>query len=98
MSLGLPSERPARPMVNLNLRARRILQAVVSEYIATGDAVGSRTVTKRHGIDLSAATVRNVMSDLEVGNVRGSLPHGATNLFRMSPSLVRALDWGSSIT
>ena len=52
-------------MVDLNLRARRILQAVVSEYIATGDAVGSRTVTKRHGIDLSAATVRNVMSDLE---------------------------------
>lgn len=52
-------------MVDLNLRARRILQAVVSEYIATGEAVGSRTVTKRHGIDLSAATVRNVMSDLE---------------------------------
>jgi len=52
-------------MIDLNLRARRILQAVVSEYIATGDAVGSRTVTKRHGIDLSAATIRNVMSDLE---------------------------------
>jgi heat-inducible transcriptional repressor len=52
-------------MVDLNLRARRILQAIVSEYIATGDAVGSRTVTRRHGIDLSAATVRNVMSDLE---------------------------------
>jgi heat-inducible transcriptional repressor len=52
-------------MVELTLRARRILHAVVSEYIATGDAVGSRTVTKHHGIDLSAATVRNVMSDLE---------------------------------
>ena len=49
----------------LNHRARKILAAVVQEYLATGDAVGSRTVTRRHGIDLSPATVRNVMSDLE---------------------------------
>ncbi len=49
----------------LNHRSRRILAAVVQEYLATGDAVGSRTVTRRHGIDLSPATVRNVMSDLE---------------------------------
>jgi heat-inducible transcriptional repressor len=52
-------------MSELNHRARKILSAVVHEYLATGDAVGSRTVTRRHGIDLSAATVRNVMSDLE---------------------------------
>ena len=51
--------------VDINHRARKILSAVVDEYLATGDAVGSRTVTKRSGIDLSAATVRNVMSDLE---------------------------------
>src|SRR5690606_23693404 len=37
----------------------------VSEYLQTGEAVGSRTVTRRHGIDLSPATVRNVMADLE---------------------------------
>jgi len=49
----------------LNHRSRRILSAVVQEYLSTGDAVGSRTVTRRHGIDLSPATVRNVMSDLE---------------------------------
>src|ERR1700752_3266103 len=49
----------------LNHRARKILSAVVHEYLNTGEAVGSRTVTRRHGIDLSAATVRNVMSDLE---------------------------------
>src|SRR3954467_6696051 len=49
----------------LNNRARKILNAVVHEYLATGDAVGSRTVTRRYGIDLSPATVRNVMSDLE---------------------------------
>jgi heat-inducible transcriptional repressor len=52
-------------MSDLNHRARKILSAVVHEYLATGDAVGSRTITRRHGIDLSAATVRNVMSDLE---------------------------------
>jgi heat-inducible transcriptional repressor len=51
--------------LDINNRARKILSAVVHEYLATGDAVGSRTVTRRHGIDLSAATVRNVMSDLE---------------------------------
>jgi heat-inducible transcriptional repressor len=49
----------------LNHRARKILGAIVHEYLATGEAVGSRTVTRRYGIDLSPATVRNVMSDLE---------------------------------
>jgi heat-inducible transcriptional repressor len=49
----------------LNARARKILNAITQEYLSTGDAVGSRTVTRRYGIDLSPATVRNVMSDLE---------------------------------
>jgi heat-inducible transcriptional repressor len=49
----------------LNLRARKILSAVVSEYLQSGDAVGSRTITRKHGIGLSPATVRNVMADLE---------------------------------
>jgi heat-inducible transcriptional repressor len=52
-------------MADLTNRAKRILNAVVQEYLHTGDAVGSRTVTRRHGIDLSPATVRNVMADLE---------------------------------
>ena len=52
-------------MADLNNRSRKILQAVVQEFLHTGDAVGSRTVTRRYGIDLSPATVRNVMSDLE---------------------------------
>ena len=50
---------------DINHRARKILYAIVSEYLHTGEAVGSRTVTRRHGIDLSPATVRNVMADLE---------------------------------
>lgn len=52
-------------MADINHRSRKILHAVVSEYLSTGEAVGSRKVTRRHGIDLSPATVRNVMADLE---------------------------------
>jgi heat-inducible transcriptional repressor len=46
-------------------RAQRILAAVIHEYIRSAEPVGSRTLTKRHGFDLSAATIRNVMADLE---------------------------------
>lgn len=49
----------------IGARAKKILHAVVSEYLATGEAVGSQTVTRRYGLDVSAATVRNVMGDLE---------------------------------
>jgi heat-inducible transcriptional repressor len=52
-------------VTDIGARAKRILHAVVSEYLATGDAVGSETVTRRYGVDVSPATVRNVMSDLE---------------------------------
>jgi heat-inducible transcriptional repressor len=51
--------------VDIGARAKKILHAVVSEYLATGEAVGSETVTRRYGLDVSAATVRNVMGDLE---------------------------------
>jgi heat-inducible transcriptional repressor len=50
---------------DLSRRAQKILHAVVTEYLHGGDAVGSRTVTRRHDLGLSPATVRNVMADLE---------------------------------
>jgi heat-inducible transcriptional repressor len=50
---------------DINGRAKKVLHAVVSEYLSTGDPVGSETVTRRYGVDVSAATVRTVMSDLE---------------------------------
>jgi heat-inducible transcriptional repressor len=57
--------------VDIGARAKKILHAVVSEYLATGEAVGSHTVTRRYGLDVSAATVRTVMGDLEeVGLLR----------------------------
>lgn len=41
------------------------MSAVVSEYIATGEPVGSRRLSKRYGLNLSPATIRNELSDLE---------------------------------
>lgn len=52
-------------MSELNHRARKILLAAVTEFIATGEAVGSRTIARKYGLDLSAATIRNVLADLE---------------------------------
>ncbi len=55
-----------RSIQELSERQREILQAVVEDYIATAEPVGSRTLTKRHsGINVSPATVRNTMADLE---------------------------------
>ena len=50
---------------HLTERSRQILEAIIEDYIITAEPVGSRTITRRHGLSLSPATVRNVMSDLE---------------------------------
>ena len=52
-------------MSGLNHRSRKILFAAVTEYIATGDPVGSRTLSRKYALDLSPATIRNVLADLE---------------------------------
>lgn len=49
----------------LNEREKTILRSVIYSFIQTATPVGSRYVSKRHGLGLSPATVRNVMSDLE---------------------------------
>ncbi|GLS15263.1 MULTISPECIES: heat-inducible transcriptional repressor HrcA [Hydrogenophaga] len=49
----------------LDDRAKLLLKALVERYIADGQPVGSRTLSKATGLDLSPATIRNVMSDLE---------------------------------
>jgi heat-inducible transcriptional repressor len=46
-------------------RNRKILEAIIEEYIESAEPVGSRTVAKRHPLGLSPASVRNVMADLE---------------------------------
>jgi heat-inducible transcriptional repressor len=52
-------------MERLSDRYTRVLQIVVSQYIATGEPVGSRTVAKISGLNLSPASIRNLMLDLE---------------------------------
>lgn len=49
----------------LTERARILLKTLVERYIADGEPVGSRTLSKHSGLDLSPASVRNVMADLE---------------------------------
>ena len=49
----------------LDVRARLLLKALVERYIADGQPVGSRTLSMASGLELSPATIRNVMSDLE---------------------------------
>ncbi len=49
----------------LDDRAKILLKALVERYIADGQPVGSRTLSKASGLELSAATIRNVMADLE---------------------------------
>jgi len=49
----------------LTERGRRILEAIVEDFIESGEPVGSRSITRRHKLNLSPATVRNVMADLE---------------------------------
>jgi heat-inducible transcriptional repressor len=49
----------------LDDRAKLLLQTLVERYIADGTPVGSRTLSRAPGLELSAATIRNVMADLE---------------------------------
>jgi len=50
---------------DLDERARDILRHVVDAYVETGEPIGSRTLSRRLGLGLSPATIRNVMADLE---------------------------------
>ncbi|QKV54174.1 heat-inducible transcriptional repressor HrcA [Comamonas antarctica] len=49
----------------LDDRAKLLLKALVERYIADGQPIGSRTLSRASGLELSPATIRNVMSDLE---------------------------------
>ena len=51
--------------MELNERKLNILKAIVKDYIDTAEAVGSRTISKKYDLGISAATIRNEMADLE---------------------------------
>jgi heat-inducible transcriptional repressor len=49
----------------LDERSREIFRMIVDSFVETGEPVGSRTLARRKGFDISPATIRNVMADLE---------------------------------
>jgi len=65
---------------SLTERELRVLEAVVQNYVETAEPVGSRTIARRFGLAVSAATVRNAMSDLEE---KGYLFHPHTSAGRV---------------
>jgi len=52
-------------LAELNERSRAIFRQIVDAYVETGEPIGSRTISRRLGMSLSPATIRNVMADLE---------------------------------
>ncbi len=55
-----------RPAIGeLSERSREIFRHIVDAYVETGEPIGSRTISRRLGMNLSPATIRNVMADLE---------------------------------
>lgn len=49
----------------MDLRKRRVLEALIDDYIATAEPVGSRTLARKYALGVSPATIRNEMADLE---------------------------------
>jgi heat-inducible transcriptional repressor len=64
----------------LNRRERRVLEAVIRSYVETAEPAGSRTLSRRFGLGVSPATIRNTMSDLED---KGFLFHPHTSAGRV---------------
>ena len=56
---------PNRHRIDLDARARHLLRALIGQSVRDGPPVGSRTLAKCAGLEVSAATIRNVMADLE---------------------------------
>ncbi|MFC0677891.1 heat-inducible transcriptional repressor HrcA [Lysobacter korlensis] len=66
------SRRPADP--TLDPRARQLLRTLIGRYIHSGEPVGSQTLARHAGLDVSPATIRNILSDLEDAGLL-SAPH-----------------------
>ncbi|MBU6365206.1 MAG: heat-inducible transcription repressor HrcA [Gemmatimonadetes bacterium] len=64
----------------LSDRERQVLEAVIHSYVATAEPAGSRTLSRRFGLGISPATIRNTMSDLEE---KGYLFHPHTSAGRV---------------
>ena len=61
----MSANKKERGKLDLDERKLKILQAIIRNYLETGEPVGSRTISKYTDLNLSSATIRNEMSDLE---------------------------------
>ena len=68
------------PFPELSERERRVLEAVIQSYVETAEPAGSRTISRRFGLGVSPATIRNTMSELEE---KGYLFHPHTSAGRV---------------
>ena len=64
----------------LSKRERKVLEAVIRSFVETAEPAGSRTLSRRFGLGVSPATIRNTMSDLEE---KGFLAHPHTSAGRV---------------
>ena len=71
--MSMPSQPPSsaefRAIAELNDRSREIFRQIVESYLATGEPVGSRNLSRILPITLSPASIRNVMADLEAAGL-----------------------------
>ena len=65
--------------MDLNERKLKVLQAIISDFVATAEPVGPRTLTRKYDLGFSPATIRNEMADLEE---MGYLTHPHTSAGR----------------
>ena len=72
------------PAPTLSDRERQVLAAVIRSYVETAEPAGSRAVSKKFGLGVSPATIRNTMSDLEE---KGYLFHPHTSAGRIPTEL-----------
>src|SRR3954467_4776736 len=86
----------------LDARAQHLLKTLIERYIAEGQPVGSRVLSRHSGLELSPATIRNVMADLEeLGLIQtphtwaGRVPpRRGYRFFVDSPMVVKPLEQG----
>ena len=90
MSQELPVIAPQVGLAQLNERSREIFRQIVESYLATGEPVGSRNLSRIIPMTLSPASVRNVMSDLEQLGLDLRAAHlGRPAADRARPALLR---------
>jgi heat-inducible transcriptional repressor len=65
-NMGSPPDRPGSAFEELDQRSRMIFRQIVEAYLGTGEPLGSRTLSRQLSVNLSPATIRNVMQDLEL--------------------------------